>query len=296
MTPEALVQVANRNLGADSVVALRPDLPHLFAGPDVLIGRAGKLLAIFLLKASERRSPDDLLIRLAMSRLALPSHTQCLLIVEPGEISDVETGLLATHFHDVDYPADISDLLDSKLNANQPDYVSVVLKDLQTQAFLRSNILIAETQKWFGEDETDQQIGPFQGNLQGYRFRRAEIPSWRMEGSPRSYRSNRIYRDEQVIIGYASQVERPALRHLGPVVKAGFKIQYKMDSGFPYRFDNTVNVLIVNGMPQHMRDPLKPIKVAAFAGWAMLPSNKLGRFDTIVNNLVRAYERTEATD
>jgi hypothetical protein len=66
----------------DFTVSLEPDLPELFEGPDVLAGKSGRLIAVFVPKSHEFRSPEQLRTRLVLSRLALPDHAQCLLAIE----------------------------------------------------------------------------------------------------------------------------------------------------------------------------------------------------------------------
>ncbi|HEX9990401.1 MAG TPA: hypothetical protein VGE45_18225 [Chloroflexia bacterium] len=56
----------------DYTVAVSPDHPRLFVAPDILVGYRGRLAAVFIPKVTELNSVDDLLVRLAISRLALP--------------------------------------------------------------------------------------------------------------------------------------------------------------------------------------------------------------------------------
>jgi hypothetical protein len=65
-------------LSEEYEVIVRPDHPFLLDPPDLMVLSPAGLTAAFVLKASERRFPDDLLARLVAARLALPSeHDFC---------------------------------------------------------------------------------------------------------------------------------------------------------------------------------------------------------------------------
>jgi hypothetical protein len=76
----AIAATIREVLGSSCQVAVQPDIPHLAVAPDILIGRKGKLVGLFLPSREERRDPTSLLVRLALARLGLPSHLVCILV------------------------------------------------------------------------------------------------------------------------------------------------------------------------------------------------------------------------
>ena len=71
----------------DAVVVPNPDHPLLIRGPDIIISNKSNLFALFTPSAEERRFPSRLKSRFVLGRLALPSHTRCLLIFEPSDLA-----------------------------------------------------------------------------------------------------------------------------------------------------------------------------------------------------------------
>src|SRR5713101_2853298 len=71
-----------RELPGSYLTVSGPDHPLLLRAPDLLVAGEGKLSAVFIPTAHERRNPDALTARLILSRLALPRDTRPILIVE----------------------------------------------------------------------------------------------------------------------------------------------------------------------------------------------------------------------
>ena len=55
MTAKEVAKALQERLPKDSVIALHPDLPYLFVGPDILVGAKGLLYALFVPTAAELR-------------------------------------------------------------------------------------------------------------------------------------------------------------------------------------------------------------------------------------------------
>lgn len=68
-------------------MAVRPDHPHLFAGPDVLIGSRGVITALFLPSWRDGTNYRDLIARLTASKLALPAKTYFVLVLPDADVS-----------------------------------------------------------------------------------------------------------------------------------------------------------------------------------------------------------------
>jgi hypothetical protein len=82
-----LARAADDVLPEEAVVAVSPDHPFLFSGPDILVGSRGTLVATFVVKSSEIRRPKELVARLIASRLAFPAHTKFVVIYMRGQSS-----------------------------------------------------------------------------------------------------------------------------------------------------------------------------------------------------------------
>ena len=81
MTADQLATNLRKLLPHRFIISKHPDHPHLFAGPDLLIGGEGKLCGLFLAKKSE--ASDRLLARLIASRLAMPTNMRWAVVVDP---------------------------------------------------------------------------------------------------------------------------------------------------------------------------------------------------------------------
>lgn len=76
------------------VTSIDPDLPNLLYGPKLLIGGEGRLFAFFISRPSDEAQT---LARLTLSRLVLPSHTKCILMVDGNE--SYTFSKIYEHFH-----------------------------------------------------------------------------------------------------------------------------------------------------------------------------------------------------
>ena len=94
-----LASFLKRELPAGFVVSEKPDHPHLFAMPDIIIGGHGLLVGVYVPKKSEVRYPDDLLARFTACRLGLPSHTRNILLL-PHHAYELSKSTLL-NFHEV---------------------------------------------------------------------------------------------------------------------------------------------------------------------------------------------------
>ncbi|ANQ16280.1 hypothetical protein [Vibrio natriegens] len=86
-----------------------PDHPNLISSPDALIAKKGELIAYYRVHSDERARAKNLLSRLAISRLALPTHTKHILVLFPRDSEKILSNF-AEHF---DRVIEESDLLNS---------------------------------------------------------------------------------------------------------------------------------------------------------------------------------------
>lgn len=131
------------------VVVLRPDVPNLLRGPDLIIGGHGRLVAIFKFQAAERLSPDRLLVRLALVRLALPRHTLCVLLW--SERAERETAAMAAHFHSVIPEDSPAVLVNHILNLDAGKRIQQTPGDLQGRQYQRAAAVMSLSTNWLRE-------------------------------------------------------------------------------------------------------------------------------------------------
>src|SRR5207253_232197 len=68
--------------------------------PDVLVATRGQLAAVFIPRRDDPTYLEQLLVRLALTRLALPEHARCALIA-PSALQSEGLSEIARHFHRV---------------------------------------------------------------------------------------------------------------------------------------------------------------------------------------------------
>lgn len=289
------------------VVVLRPDVPNLLRGPDLIIGGEGRLFAIFKFQAAEQQSPDRLLVRLALARLALPRHTRCVLLWRP-ERADGETEAIATHFHSMISEDSPAVLADHVLNSDVGRRTQQTLGDIQGRQYQRAAAVMSLSSDWLREafpgrpsDETSQareglvragdRITPgivrVPSNLfevidasTRERFQTVRARSW-FRGTETVFRT--LVEHEDVILGEASGARLTTrLAHFNERLLLRTA---NLDSGVPYPRTVTQNLLVVDRVPTHRFDPMKAIRAACFAGWSLIGPPQLARLDRTLEQL-----------
>src|ERR1700757_2821243 len=79
--------------------ALFPDLPNLLYGPDLLVGGEGNLLSFFVCEKFDNGSINNLLAKMSLSRLTLPSNNKNILIVDDEVNNSRIPNSLLLNFH-----------------------------------------------------------------------------------------------------------------------------------------------------------------------------------------------------
>lgn len=104
-------------------------------------------------------------------------------------------------------------------------------------------------------------------------FERASIRRWdwrRGRDETRFPRSS-LLRFEDTVAGTLGEYRRGyALSRLRAACKDAVQAEFVLDSGIPYRAEPTINLLLVDRLPEGRLDPGKPVRAAAFAGWSLL--------------------------
>lgn len=289
------------------VVVLRPDVPNLLRGPDLVIGGEGRLFAIFKFQVAEQQSPDRLLVRLALARLALPRHTLCVLLWR-SERADGETAAIATHFHSMISEDSPTVLVDHVLNSDIGRRTQRIPGDLQGRQYQRAAAVMSLSSTWLREafpgwlsEETSQtherlvQVGD---RVAPRMVRRpsdlldAIHPSTREHYQPVRARSwfrgtetvfRTLVEHEDVILGAASGARLTA--RLARFNERLLLRTATLDNGVPYPRTMTQNLLFVDRAPENRLDPMKAIRATCFAGWSPIGPPQLARLDQTLEQL-----------
>jgi len=289
------------------VVVLRPDVPNLLRGPDVIIGGEGRLFAIFKFQVAEQQSPDRLLVRLALARLALPRHTLCVLLWR-SERADGETAAVATHFHSMISEGSPAVLVDHVLNSDVGRRTQRIPGDMQGRQYQRAVGLMSLSSKWLLEafpgwlsEETSQtherlvqdadRVAPrmvprpsdlldamHRATREQYQPVRAR--SW-VRGTETVFRT--VLEHGDVVLGVASGVRRSA--DLARFNERLLLRTANLDRGIPYPRTTTQNLLLVDRVPKARLDPMKAIRATCFAGWSPIGPPQLARLDRTLEQL-----------
>ena len=281
MNKQGVIQQIIAMLSDKFRVTVRPDHPFLLNGPDLLVGGDGFLCACFIHVSKAGDHPTDLLVRLATSRLALPSHTFCVLVTDAN--TNFRTEKFIQQFDEVVLPDEASQLINTR-----PQKEARLVKDLRRVHEVvskRASALLKMSAEF-----TSGRINPApQRVLRNFRDKffghPAVVPSWI---EPRASRkSTTVIESNGRIAAELHFGNGLAVRAaLQPLLGYALRLDFEMDTGVPYPKFRGVNTLFVDKVPRLSHDPLKPLRCATFGGWLMMTVTSLSDYEV-------AVERTE---
>jgi len=278
---KAVIGVVSSAFGRDYTVAPRPDLPNLFEGPEVLAGRTGDLVAVFIPKKAEIRNAARLLARLGLCRLALPSHTRCVLVYSEQEAAgQLDPRHAELDFHQV-AAAEARGTLRDTLHTNSGVHrLGSVTQGTRALVGRRASYLFEVSVNNGGHWEPadiPESVGvetpPSRprmppnltlGSSPAWERARAFFPGFGLEaraegdGSVLVVEEHRSARHSSI----ASLVQRQ--------VAPGFWLNFTIDNGVPYPTAWTAGLIVAPAHPGYGLDPLKTFRAAAWAGWAVV--------------------------
>jgi len=243
----------------DVAVAVAPDHPFLITGPDLMVGRRGRLVAAFLPTAPEQAVPGRVLDRVAISRLALPPATVTVLL------DDGPATVRRRHFDAVLPFAAIDDF--AGFCASESRSTDVVDAEVRQQVGDRYSAIA---------DGTRDSVGPYlqrekSGEVDGSAPR---VPIRERDAGPGPSAASRSSADSQGPRGATRLTSQPAWR---PLVRRAVlrcvREDFELERGAPTirGAGLLVHVLSLDQVDTRGRDPFKPFRSAAFAG-LLLPS------------------------
>jgi len=257
-------------------VVPNPDHPLLIRGPDIIISIEQSLFALFTPSAEERQSPSRLKPRFVLSRLALPTHTRFLLVIEPSGVA------VAQYFSN-----DFADIIEWSRRsrivqiASNKEYTGRH-RDVPAE-------IIGDAQLRFANAMTVMHIV---ARLSRRPFSAAFAETTYGEGiatsrPPQMRRTQRVPVVNRTLaetggVAFAEMldfdVDASAVREL---IDDQVNYSYVLDNGIPYQSGDASGLAVVRDWPIGHRDPDKLIHAAAFAGWAFVLEenrNELRRF------------------
>lgn len=276
-----------RRLEGFSRVAFRPDHPLLLAGPDVLAGVDGFLYAFFIRTMGEMARANDLLARLAISRLALPTHSTCILVADSLLGSSLYQTAIEHHFDQIVNATEVPRFVRSRFQ-NEP-YKRRQLVKVRRAVFSQAAVLYRAAVQ-FGQKVDTAPGQVFQELRERKRGHSLLIPSW-VEPA-KSRRSIKFITTDHIVATTAYFAETTSVRaRLEPILNFGMRFQYSLDNGVPYKHSASVNTIIVDEIPEIRHDPLKPLRCAAFSGWSIVAPDSYQNYERTVASIDRRLKR-----
>ncbi|WP_224961808.1 hypothetical protein [Geomonas subterranea] len=264
-------QIAVSLSETDIDIAVNPDHPYLLSPPDLLLGRNGKLLAVYEPHREELSEPNSLLARLALSRLALPAHCQHILVVDEDGTS---LGSVDNSFDKVIESVDtrkIPTIIEDRTRLD-----SAILREVKETHFLRFQVLYESSLLQFNRSHFKKNCD--QPEIAPYPRRRFEaqdkvyLSDWLHDGRRR--RPSRLFSKADWGV-YSALEKTPEARQLRALCLGSVRLITDLDNGIPFSRIDEANLLITDCLHLNRFDPLKPIRGTAFSGLAFCPASSV---------------------
>lgn len=271
-------------------VVAEVDHPYLLHGPDLLVARDGSLSAVFAERTSENVA--SVLARLGLARIALPPHTDAVLIV----VSDrLHLQTVAPHFDRiVDGRGPTSSWIDR--SQNSASKVDVVPAAVRAKRFDRAARLLQtrdDLMKLMGADDRRkrtrrrktvvEELAARPGNSE------AElIPLGALgENRPRTA----VTRKGVAFLTVPTNLRRRPVSGWERPITDSVSHAFAIDSGVLYeRERGALSVLVASADSSPSHDPLKSSRAAALAGAVIVPELDADLLEVFSDRLGAALE------
>lgn len=298
---QTLSQYLTRRLSGDSVVVAFPDHPHLLASPDILVGGRGRLAALFVIR--QNTSFGHLRARLIAARLALPSHTRLLAysVRQRAVPHDLENS-----FDEIVSPRRRNLLVGAASAGGGANPRDADIREISRRHDLRfATILRLISLRSKRKPRAHRPIALIRALRNGVRSELASLPNPAGGSDPKELTSDSVVQvlrraipSRRISILHGSVVTslpgrtRDYIRtRLHTIWQSGFVGAYALDNGVPYPKDLLPHVVLAERGVAAAGDPLKPIRVAAFAGWALTTAERAEDVERFVDRLQRSYRK-----
>jgi len=229
--------------------------------PQILAGSAGNLVGVFVMTKAEERSPSQLLSRLSMARLILPTHARFALVLPKDTRLRQD---IFDHFDGVIQDSELRSLPQfAKSHASKPS-VRRDLAAVQAQAHRRYNVFLRAGRRHWAERSIPETTPAARRELLRGIEHLAETSVRRAPGGFFEYDIKHA-----IVVASPRPTRQAVQRNMAALTLDTIKQSYALDVGVPYWIRKTPYVLLIDHWPVGRFDPEKPARAAAFAGIAL---------------------------
>lgn len=252
-------------------VVMRPDHPLLLRGPDALVSDYGNLVAVFSADSRERKNLTSLMVRLGISRYALPAGTRCILLTDGTENTDI--GYLKSNFHAVLHNEERGELRSIiRIRGTNLGPSREVPPDLRRKYYNQFWAALELSRRAsLGQRRTPALPDPddaASGELSDFHLR-----SWGPRGRDTVSKRLRRTADGRSIVGVLRGRRGRVRAEIESFIEYRTRGFYSLDNGILYG-NNAAgpSLLMTPAEAPVLWDPMKLARASAFAGWSLVPS------------------------
>ena len=252
---------------SDIAIVASPDHPVLITPPDGLVAKNGKISAYYKLLSTEKKSPKNLLSRLALCRYALPTHTQHILIANEYNNSSVIDKIYSSF----DRVIELYDLNQSLLLLNEPpNKISVERSTIgRDEHYVKYNLLYELSIQQLRDDESEVRK-VLDVNTDDYK--KAIYSNWFDKLDERS-RKGKSYESKyfaKTSNGYFSTPDfvnsKRRFDLLRRLCLSSLQLDSTYEDGVLSKVSEESKLILSQNLPGYRHDELKGLRGAAFAG------------------------------
>jgi hypothetical protein len=256
----------------------------------VLVGGRGTLFAIFRPTVVELRDPSLLLLRLGISRLALPETTRTVLVRRPDREEPEFLPFASGHFEHIVTEQDSRGLLSFIRQPGRPGNEGAAIRGIREQAHVRAYRVLEISRDEMAERPIQRpppEVLVDELLSRGYNPVRRD--QWApISGRRRRHSLNLFQRDDSVVADVRLRPRRSPVEALKTYTLAGVGLSYGVDSGIPYPAGiGPLKIICLDTRPTARYDPEKPIRALALAGWVVTFPQSIQQVESLHNRLRR---------
>ncbi|MDT3282996.1 hypothetical protein [Shewanella scandinavica] len=281
-----------KNKDSDIAIVASPDHPVLVTPPDGLVAKNGKIAAYYKLLSTEKKSPKNLLSRLALCRYALPTHTQHILIANENNDSSV----IDKVYSSFDRVIELNDLNQSLLLLNEsPNNLSVERATVgRDKHYVKYNLLYELSIQQLRDDEPEERR-VLDVNTDNYE--KAIYSNWfgRFDEKPikgKSYESKYFSKTSN---GYFSTPDFVNSKRRFDLLRrlciSSLQIDSIYEDGVLSKVTHESKLILSQNLPGYTHDELKGLRGAAFAGLGLSHAKSYDSADRYSEYINYRFER-----
>jgi hypothetical protein len=261
ITPRAVGNALRRSLSDAFHIAILPDHPQLLSAPSLLVGGQGRLTAIFLVGRSSGR--NLLYARLASARLALPTNTRMVALLDDG--ADRRVSRLLSNF---DLAVSVQEPSRSLANYCAGTAATIArpadLARAKRSHQIRYSTALQITYLRRRHELTPQQ--PFRV-IDALQEREGAVSAEVLASLRSEDRLQEAHIRGTRVFGIQKDTRHSFRSSLLPIWTSGLRMRFALDAGVPYDSNaDVLDVLLIDDWPIGRFDPDKPIRASAFSG------------------------------